>query len=82
MEGTPITLGAGIGAALYPINAESGEILFRAADSALSKAKTIGRDALAMFDTEMKEKMQRNASLLCASHHSTANRMRPSVAAS
>ena len=38
-------------------------MLFRAADSALSKAKTMGRNALAVFDTEMKEQMQRNATL-------------------
>ncbi len=63
IEGSTITLGASIGAALYPINAESGQILFRAADNALSKAKTMGRNALAVFDTEMKEKMQRNATL-------------------
>jgi predicted signal transduction protein with EAL and GGDEF domain len=56
-------LGASIGAALYPINAESGQVLFRAADNALSKAKTMGRNALAVFDTEMKQRMQRNAAI-------------------
>ena len=56
-------LGASIGAALYPINAETGEFLFRAADSALSKAKAMGRNALAVFDTEMKQRMQRSAAL-------------------
>ncbi len=63
IEGSTIALGASIGAALYPINAESGQFLFRAADNALSKAKTMGRNALAVFDTEMKEKMLRNATL-------------------
>ena len=63
VEGSSILIGACIGAALYPVNAESGQFLFRAADSALSKAKTIGRDALAFFDTEMKERMRRSAVL-------------------
>jgi len=63
VEGSSIMIGACVGAALYPINAESGQFLFRAADSALSKAKTTGRDALAFFDTEMKEKMRRSAAL-------------------
>ncbi len=64
IEGSSILLGASIGTALYPINAESGQFLFRAADSALSKAKALGRrNALAVFDTEMKERMQRKATL-------------------
>jgi predicted signal transduction protein with EAL and GGDEF domain len=63
VEGSSIMLGASIGAALYPINAESSQFLFRAADSALSKAKAMGRNALAFFDTEMKLRMQRAATL-------------------
>ena len=42
---------------------ERRQFLFRAADSALSKAKAMGRNALAVFDTEMKERMQRSAAL-------------------
>jgi diguanylate cyclase (GGDEF)-like protein len=63
VAGSSITLTASIGAALYPVNAESADILFRAADTALSKAKTQGRNALAFFDTEMKERMRKNAAL-------------------
>jgi diguanylate cyclase (GGDEF)-like protein len=63
LEGTSIVLGAGVGAALYPINAETGQFLFRAADSALSKAKANGRNALAVFDTEMKQRIQQSAAL-------------------
>ncbi len=63
VEGTAILLGASIGTALYPINAESGQFLFRAADSALSKAKKLGRNSLAVFDTEMKERMEKKAAL-------------------
>ncbi len=58
-----IALGASIGAALYPVNAENPEVLFRAADTALSKAKSQGRNALSFFDTEMKKRMQRHATL-------------------
>ncbi len=63
IEGSSILLGASIGTALYPINAESGQFLFRAADSALSKAKSLGRNSLAVFDTEMKERMEKKAAL-------------------
>ncbi len=63
VEGSSILLGASIGAALYPINAEESEFLFRAADSALSKAKAHGRNSLAVFDTEMKDRLLKNAAL-------------------
>jgi len=63
MDGGSIILGASIGMALYPVNADDGQFLFRAADSALSKAKTLGRNELAAFDTEMKERMMRKATL-------------------
>ncbi len=63
IEGSAILLGASIGTALYPINAESGQFLFRAADSALSKAKKQGRNSHAYFDTEMKERMEKKAAL-------------------
>ena len=63
IHGSSVTLGAGVGSALYPVNAETGELLFRAADSALSKAKAMGRNAIAVFDTEMKQRMQRSAAL-------------------
>ena len=63
IAGASIIISASIGAALYPINAEGGDMLFRAACSALAKAKAQGRNALAVFDTEMKERMQRNEAL-------------------
>jgi diguanylate cyclase (GGDEF)-like protein len=63
IEGSSILLGASIGTALYPINAEDGQFLFRAADSALSRAKAQGRNTLAVFDTEMKERMEKKAAL-------------------
>jgi diguanylate cyclase (GGDEF)-like protein len=58
-----IALGASIGAAIYPVNADSAQNLFRAADTALSKAKLEGRNALSFFDTEMKQRMERHAIL-------------------
>ena len=63
VSGRSIAIGASVGAALYPVNAESAEVLFRAADMAFSKAKAEGRNALAFFDTEMRERMQRSAAL-------------------
>lgn len=58
-----IAIGVSIGAALFPVNADDAETLFRAADTALSKAKQDGRDALAFFDTEMKKRLQRRTVL-------------------
>jgi diguanylate cyclase (GGDEF)-like protein len=58
-----IAVGASIGAALFPVNADSAEMLFRAADTALSKAKQEGRNTLAFFDTEMKKRMLRRTVL-------------------
>ena len=63
VDGASVMLSVTLGAALYPINAENGEVLLRAAAGALSKAKAEGRNALAVFDTEMKERMQRNEAL-------------------
>ena len=63
IDSTWVSISASIGAALYPINAENGDVLFRAAAGALSKAKLQGRNVLAVFDTEMKERMQRNEAL-------------------
>ena len=63
IEGSSILIGASVGMALYPVNADDGEFLFRAADSALSKAKQQGRNELAAFDTEMKERMERKAEI-------------------
>jgi len=63
VSGASVTVSASIGAALYPVNAESSEVLFRAAGGALSKAQAQGRNALAVFDTEMKERMRRSEAL-------------------
>jgi diguanylate cyclase (GGDEF)-like protein len=58
-----VTLGANFGAAIFPVNGENAEALFRAADTALSKAKAEGRGALAFFDSEMEKRLERRAAL-------------------
>jgi diguanylate cyclase (GGDEF)-like protein len=58
-----IAIGVSIGAALFPVNADDAETLFRAADTALAKAKQDGRNTLAFFDTEMKKRLQRRTVL-------------------
>jgi diguanylate cyclase (GGDEF)-like protein len=63
VSGRSILVGATIGAALYPANAEDGDTLFRAANTALSKAKAQGRSAFAFFDTEMRERIKQGAEL-------------------
>ncbi len=63
IDGASIMISASIGAALYPINAEDGDVLFRAAAGSLAKAKLQGRNTLAVFDTEMKERMHRTEAL-------------------
>jgi diguanylate cyclase (GGDEF)-like protein len=63
VDDSAITISASVGAALYPVNAESGEMLFRAGVGALSKAKKRGRNTFGVFDTEMKERMQRSEAL-------------------
>jgi diguanylate cyclase (GGDEF)-like protein len=62
-EGANIALGASIGVALFPVNAETAESLFRAADVAVSKAMQEGRQGLRFFDTEMSKLMKRRTAL-------------------
>ena len=63
VEQASLALGANIGTALFPVNAENAEMLFRAADVALSKAKAEGSRGLRFFDTEMAKVMKRRAAL-------------------
>ena len=63
VEAGTIRLAARIGAALYPVNAEDAAALFRAADSALTRAKIERSATLAFFDTDMKTRMARRADL-------------------
>jgi diguanylate cyclase (GGDEF)-like protein len=59
--GSSIAVGASIGAALFPIKPDNPDMLFRAADTALSKAKGNRGEPVAFFDTDMKRKLQRRA---------------------
>lgn len=60
--GTPVTLdgqeyvsGASIGISLFPKNTESVDDLMREADTAMYRAKELGRNALAYFEPTMQE---------------------------
>jgi len=63
VSGSSVSLSASMAAAVYPVNAENAAMLFRAADVALSKARSEGGDALVFFDTEMGARMSRQAEL-------------------
>jgi diguanylate cyclase (GGDEF)-like protein len=49
----PTAVGASLGVAVYPMDADDAESLRHAADIALYKAKTSGRGAVAFFDAQM-----------------------------
>ncbi|MYZ49141.1 putative bifunctional diguanylate cyclase/phosphodiesterase [Propylenella binzhouense] len=58
-----IRTGASAGLALYPVNAEDSEFLFRGADLALHRAKQEGRRGIRVFDTELQSEVRRGAAL-------------------
>jgi len=58
VEGVDVSLSASVGVALYPVNADNAESLFRAADLALSKARAEGRQTWRFFDTEMERQLK------------------------
>ncbi|MDH3195353.1 MAG: bifunctional diguanylate cyclase/phosphodiesterase [Hyphomicrobiales bacterium] len=60
---TAVSLGASVGVALYPVNADSGEALFRAADLALAKAKADGAQVHRFFDTAMENHLVRRSTM-------------------
>jgi diguanylate cyclase (GGDEF)-like protein len=63
IDGTSVSLGASVGVALYPVNADSGEALFRAADLALAKAKADGAQMHRFFDTAMENHLVRRSTM-------------------
>ena len=63
VNGTSVSLSASIGVALYPVNADSGEALFRAADLALTKAKADGAQMHRFFDTAMENHLLRRTTM-------------------
>ncbi len=63
IDGTAISLSASVGVALYPVNADSGESLFRAADLALTKAKADGAQMHRFFDTALEKHLMRRSAM-------------------
>lgn len=60
---TTISLRASFGAALFPVNADNADFLFRAADTALRQSKSAAGGALVFFDTAMEKRIERRSAL-------------------
>ena len=58
-----IEIGASLGIALYPVDGESASLLLRHADLALHHAKWAGRNALAVFSSDLSHSIQRRVQL-------------------
>lgn len=69
----PISLTASVGIATYPVNAENADALFRAADLALFKAKSEGKQTARFFDTEMEKQLRRRSKLERDLRHALQN---------
>jgi diguanylate cyclase (GGDEF)-like protein len=63
VDDDPISLTASVGIATFPVNAEDADTLFRAADLALFKAKSEGKQTARFFDTEMDKQLRRRSEL-------------------
>jgi diguanylate cyclase (GGDEF)-like protein len=63
IDGASVSLSASVGVALFPVNADSGEALFRAADLALAKAKADGAQMHRFFDTAMENHLVRRSTM-------------------
>jgi len=63
VDGAAVSLSASVGVALYPVNSDSGEALFRAADLALTKAKADGAQMHRFFDTAMENHLVRRSTM-------------------
>jgi diguanylate cyclase (GGDEF)-like protein len=59
--GRPIFVGASIGVSLYPNDAGTVDLLHRHADLALYRAKSDGRNRCHVFDSSLKDEVQRRA---------------------
>ncbi len=58
-----ISLTASVGIATFPVNADNADGLFRAADLALFKAKSEGKQTVRFFDTEMERQLKKRSEL-------------------
>ena len=61
LDGQPIEIAASVGAALYPTDGESPEVLVRNADRALYCAKTAGRDRFEPYRTALDRELHRTS---------------------
>jgi diguanylate cyclase (GGDEF)-like protein len=55
VDGRDLSISVSIGASIYPEHGRDADVLLRAADSALFRAKELGRGQLAMFSPELTE---------------------------
>jgi diguanylate cyclase (GGDEF)-like protein/PAS domain S-box-containing protein len=58
LEGQHVSIGTSLGVSLFPGDAESGEDLVRAADTALYRAKGAGRGTYRFFEPDMDARLQ------------------------
>ena len=58
LDGQQMVIGTSVGIALYPGDADSGEDLVRAADTALYRAKGAGRGTYRFFEADMDARLQ------------------------
>jgi len=58
LDGQQMVIGTSIGVAIFPGDADSGEDLVRAADTALYRAKTAGRGTYRFFEADMDARLQ------------------------
>lgn len=63
VEGSMAPLSASVGIAAFPVNADDGAPLFRAASLALGRARADGSQMLRFFDTEMEAQLKRRTAL-------------------
>jgi diguanylate cyclase (GGDEF)-like protein/PAS domain S-box-containing protein len=63
LDGQQMIIGASIGVAIFPGDADSGEDLVRAADTALYRAKAAGRSTYRFFEADMDVRIQERRQL-------------------
>ncbi|MDM8349014.1 EAL domain-containing protein [Pseudomonas sp. sp1636] len=73
LNGHEFYISASIGISLFPGDAENLDQVLRNADSALSKAKSSGREGYAFYTQELTEFARQRVDLISALHHALAN---------
>jgi diguanylate cyclase len=63
LDGQQMIIGASIGVAIYPTDADTGDDLIRAADTALYRAKADGRGTYRFFEAAMDARLQERRTL-------------------